>query len=870
MARSRLSQNRWAQRMGLSSGHLSLLANGHRPYPGARTRERLLKALDCSFDDLFEVDSQGQAAKPETRPFQGDSAVTTLWQDFRFAFRFLTRQKTFAALSIIALAVGIGATTAIYSIVSSVLLTPPPYRSPATLVDFFAPGAWSRIEIARMQEFGTAFENITGFGTRSATLTGRDEPLLVTSVVATGNLFDTLGVGALHGRTFQSENSYGGRHRVVVVSHRFWTSVLGGVELARGTTLEIEGESRQLLGVMPPDFFFPRRDVDLWLPMEMDPDHPQYSGWHSWRLVGRLAQGLTLEEAQSSLDSLAASMREVFNYPPQWDKFANNPRLTELQQAQTGPFRNTLYLLLAAVSAVLLIACVNVTNLSLSRISSRVRELSIRRALGAGTVRIVRQILVENFWISLWGGLAGLLLAWLLVEWFAPSLPRQLLNRANVEMSWGVLLFGLALALLTVLLSGALPALQAARQDPQQGLAEGGRGNSENRTTRRWGSVLVVSEIALGVLLVVTAGLLLRSFYNLASVDPGLDPDQVIVFNTYPNSSSFTPYENRPRFLDAVVENLRALPGVDQVGAIQNLPLDSFGWIQNVTLEGESQDYSVAWRIIEGEYFTSMGIPLLTGRPFDGGDRKESQPVVIVNQAFVDRFWTGKDPLAQRLRVGADGEHWMPVVGVVGNVRQLGLGRESQPMVYRPYRQNPLSVFMSVTVRSQRDLASLHRDIQNSVWSVDADAPVFGQRTMNQVIDESLARGRLLMTLLVAFAAVALLLAVIGVYGVISYRVNQRFFEVGVRMALGASRISVVTMILRQGLALALLGLALGLAAAVSCSWVLQGMLHGISTTDPASYLAVSLLVLLVAVGACLFPALRAASWDPNQALRSE
>ncbi|HEX5759970.1 MAG TPA: ABC transporter permease [Thermoanaerobaculia bacterium] len=804
--------------------------------------------------------------------------------DLRYGLRTLAKSLGFTLVALLTLGLGIGANAAIFSVVQGVLLRPLPYQEPERLVRVFhahaeqgvmdgsfSPQDFDDLRRELLRDDG-AWERLGAWffvpGHSTMTLTGQGEPRRLEAAMVSADFFPILGVQAARGRTLLPEENVSGRDRAVVLSHRFWRRAFAADPRIVGGALRLEGERFTVAGVMPPSFQFPAREVDLWAPISLigEDDIPHLRGLRWMQVAGRLRPGATLASAGAQTDALLGRLAIAY---PDTNEGWGAARLLPLQEALVGDVRPALVVLLAAVAGVLLIACANLANLLLARAATRGRELAVRAALGAGRRRLLRQLLTESVLLALAGGVLGLFLAvWgvdALVALAAGELPRP----DEVTPDARVVAFTFAVSLLTGLAFGLLPALRASRPDLQGGLKEGGRGGSEGRGRSAARNGLVVAETALAVVLLVAAGLMLRSFWSLVHVDPGFRAENVLslslTFPEYPEPAQLAAAR------DEVIRRVGELPAVIAAGASKTLPLEGGGEPYGFTVPGragalaEVQPQAGTFIVSPG-YFRALGIPLLAGRIFTARDDDGERPVVVVNRAFSRQLWGGEEAVGKTLLLG---EIPLEVVGVVGDVRSGGLAAEPGSAVYIPQSLAPRSD-MKLFLRTAADPLALAGAVREAIWGFDRDLPISDVAALPQVVAEDVARPRFLTILLGLFGALALTLAAVGLYGVVAYGVGQRTHEIGIRMALGARRGQVLAGVVAQGMSWTLLGLALGLAGAFAASRLLAGLLFGVAPTDALTFAGVAVVLAAAALLASWLPARRAASIDPLTALRSE
>jgi putative ABC transport system permease protein len=798
--------------------------------------------------------------------------------DLRPALRSLAQRPAVTLVVILILALGIGANSAMFSVVHAVLLAPLPFERPAELAMVWLDNrvqGWPRdiTSYPNLLDWREArsFAALAAYASRRVALTSGGEPIEVEAVLASANLFTTLGVAPELGRGFTSEEEQEGRDRVVVLSNGLWQRRFGADRGLVGRTIDLAGTPHTVVGVMPRQFDFPR-DTEVWTPLAPGAGARQARGNLWLYVVGRLAPGVGLETAQAELSGIAARLER--DYPDTNQGLGVN--LVPLQTDLVGEVRPALLVLLAAVVAVLLIACANLANLLLARASDRERDFALRSALGAPPGRLLVQLLLESVLLALAGGAAGVLLAaWaapLLLRWGARELPR--LPEGGLDLP--VLAFTLLVSLATGIAFGLAPALHLARARLTEGLREGGRGSVGARKAARLRGTLVAAEIALAMVLLTGAGLLMRSLDRLSRVDMGLAAAGRLSFRLQLPASTYREGADVRRFAETLLARLEALPGVESVGTasallIGRLPNATNVTVEGVAVQGVEDQRAVALDAVSEHLFEAAGIPLRRGRFFDSTDTPEATPVAIINQAMERQYWHGQDALGRRFKYGdeASQDAWRTVVGVVADTRRSGADQEVMPASFLPLAQMPLRR-MTVVIAAAGDPLALAPAVEREVSRLDKALPVSDVATLEQVLDERLSARRFQAFVLALFAAVALALAVVGIYGVVSYHVELRTQEIGVRMALGAPAERILRMVVGQVLALALPGLAVGLAGALVLTRFLRSLLFGVSASDPATFATVAALLAAVAVAAGLPPARRAARLDPVEVLRRE
>ncbi len=792
--------------------------------------------------------------------------------DIRFAFRQLRKSPTFTLAAVLTLALGIGANTAIFTVVNGLLLRPLPYPEPERLVTLQS--QQSVLELSDVQAQSTSFESIGGVGVQAADYSGGGEPVQVELGLVAGDFFRVFGASLQLGRAIVPEDDRLGGERVLVLSYALWQRQFGGDAGVLGRTIRLAGQSYTVIGVTAAEFEPPRTSLEAFAPIHVFyPNAAVSRGAHLLRAYARLRPGVSIAEAQSELRVIDRRLAEA---NPDENKGRDTVVLS-LHERMVGKIRPALLVLLGAVGLVLLVACANFANLLLARIASRTQELTIRAALGAGRWRLISQVLVESMMIALLGGAAGLLLGTWGVDALLALKPEDLPRVDNIQLDARVLGFTFGLALLTGAVFGILPAWQATRVEVSGALGASGRRTTVGRSHLR--KALVVAELALALVLLVGAGLLGKAFWRLTNVAPGFNPEKLVTMRVELPEARYRQVPLQTQFREQVLENMNALPGV-QAAMISEIPLAGSALDHNFIIEGRpplaaGEEPELYNRSVAGDYFQVMGIPLRQGRLLTRDDRADAPLVGVINERMARQHFRDQDPLGRRMRwARSEKVSWITIVGVVGNVRHFGLAQEEEPAIYTPYAQLDAvwKRWSEIVVRTQGtpDLQSVAAQLKQAVWKADPLIPVTKIRTMSEIMSVSLSERRFNAVLIGIFAGVALTLACVGLYGVIAYLVEQRTQEIGVRMALGAQRHHVLTLVLRHGLTLAAFGLAIGVCSALAAARLLTSLLHGIEPTDPGTFLTVIAVLLGVATAATYLPARRAAQLDPSVALRHE
>ena len=814
-----------------------------------------------------------------------------LWHDFRFALRQIRKAPGFALATVLTLALGIGATTTMFSVVNAVLLQPLPFPEPGRLVavgsvndrrpaPINSPGAMSYLDFFDWRSQNHSFTALAAYHDTNVTLTGAGDPKHLDAEMVSADFFKTLGIAPAMGRDVALEDEKPGAH-VAVLSHELWQSAFGSAPHIVGQAITLDNNSYTVIGVMPRGFGFPIQNPAplLWTSIADDTYDPSgdpmtaQRGAHLLSMVGRLKPGVSLEQANADVTLIARQLAS--EYPKSNAHFTGGTVIPQID-ALVGDTRPALRILFAAVALLLLIACANVAGLLLARGSRRTWEVAVRSALGASRIQIVRQMLVESLVLSLLGGIAGVALSGFLVRVVVGLLPSDLPRSGNISIDATVLAFAVAVSVLIGPLFGALPALRVARVDPATALRDGTRTATTGRGQHRLHNSLVIAEIAVGLVLLIGSGLLVRSFVRVLQVDPGFDRRNVLTASIALPDSQY-PHDQQLQFYGQLVSRLRGLPGVVSVSTGWPLPLSPDGMRISFDIEGhplpEGERNTARASIAAPDYFKTLRIPVLQGREFQETDTDKSLPVVIVNQAFAKTFFPGEDPIGKHITPGvSDGavkEVPREIVAVVANVKAARLTEDAAPEYYLPLAQAAI-LPPRLVIRTSLDPAPLIPAVRAQVAQLDKNLPLFELHTLQDSVTRSAAHQRFQALLLSSFAAVALLLCVVGLYGLLSYLVTQRTLEIGVRIALGAQRGDVLRMILTRGITLALAGVGIGLLASFAMTNLMRQVLYGVRPLDAATFVAVSAALLLVALAACSAPAYRAARLDPVKTLRDQ
>jgi putative ABC transport system permease protein len=815
--------------------------------------------------------------------------MLNLFPDLKHGLRLLLKNPGFTAAAVIVLALGIGANTAIFSVVNAVLLRPLPFHDPARLVQVWHvppaksfPGmtefAVSAANFIDWQKENHVFDKMTIYTSSALSLTGRDQPEQLQGAAVSSDFLATLQARPWLGRTFTADEDQPGKNHVIILSYGLWKSKFAGNPEIVGHSAKLNGESYLVAGVMDAKFRFPDF-AQYWKPMGWTDKERAVRGEHHYGVIARLNPGSTLPQAQAEMNTISSRLAEQY---PEDDK-GWGAVVVPLREQMVAAVRPALLILLGAVAFVLLIACANVANLVLAKTLGRRKEVAVRVALGATASRIVQQILAETVLLSLAGGALGLILArfgiQLTMKFLADNLPKS----TEVSLDAGVLLFTLVLALATGLVSGILPAIRLTKTNINDALKQGLGKTDSDSSGGRTRSILVVSEVALSLMLLIGAGLMIRSLWRLSTVDAGFDPHDVLTLTMVVAGNKYSRPIDEVAFYDQVLSKVRALPGVTAAGLIDDLPLNDEGSHQPVAIEGQpalamSDQPEVDTRTISPSFLTALHISLRRGRDFSAADTGDRPAVAIISESMAKRFWPNEDPIGRHLTMSFSPEKVRQIVGIVADVKLTGLdAASSSATVYLPMAQTSASPFgewspfsMQLAVRTASRPASLTSAVTAAIHSVDADQPVVDVMTMDNLVDSSLSQRRFSMVLLAAFAALALLLAGVGIYSVLAFAVRRRVREIGIRVALGAEVKDILRLIITEGMKPALIGLLLGVAGALALGRVLASFIYGIAAYDPLTFAVVATLLAAVALLASIIPAYRAARIEPTRALREE
>jgi putative ABC transport system permease protein len=802
-----------------------------------------------------------------------------LLQDLHYGFRRLIKNPGFTATAVLALALGIGASSAIFSVVNAILLRPLPFKDSDKLIMVWGTqpqldtAPFSPADFLDLRDQNQVFEHIAAYKAQSLNLTGADEPERIRGAVVSASFLSLLKAEPILGRGFLPDEEQVGKNQVVVVSHGLWQRRFGSNPSLVGQTLTLNAKSYLVVGISSPDYQFPSW-ADVWVPLAFDANETKLRDTHYLNVIARLKPEVSRGQAQAEMDIIAGRLEQ--EHPA--SNTGIGVRLISLQEQIVGGIGPSLLVLLGAVGFVLLIACANVANMLLARSAARQREMSIRTALGASRPRVVRQLLTESVLLAFIGGALGLLIAHWGVKLLIAVSPGSIPRVAEIGIDGRVLVVTLVLSVLTGVIFGLAPALQVSKPDLNVSLKEGGRSSTQGGGRRSLHSLLVVFEIALALVLLIGAGLMMRSFLRLQEVNPGFDPKNALTMQIALPKFKYPDVNHRAAFFQQVLERMKTLPGVQSVGAITGLPLSGNNSSTSFLIEGRESPAALEkplteYRTISPDYFRAMGIALLKGRDFSSVDHENAPGVVIINETMARRFFPNEDPIGKHLGLSGPPD-WREIVGVVGDVKEFGLDAEPKPESYIPYLQSKPSYLeytsMVLVIRTGAEPKSIGPTLRGVIQAVDKDQPVYNVKTMDQYLSESISQQHFNALLLITFGIVAIVLATIGVYGLMAYSVAQRTHEIGIRMALGAQHSDVLKLVVGQGMVLGLIGVTVGLIASFALTGVMSSLLYQISATDPITFIGLPLLLVAVVLVASYIPAHRATKIDPIIALRYE
>ncbi|MDQ3134667.1 MAG: ABC transporter permease [Acidobacteriota bacterium] len=815
--------------------------------------------------------------------------MRNLWQDLRYGIRTLWKRPGFTLVAVLALALGIAANTTIFGAINALLLKPFAFREMDRIVSVFETvpqigverGSVAPANFRDIRSQSTSFETLAASTGWSANLAEDDRPERITGAAVTSGFFELFGVSLKLGSGFAAEEEQPGRAAVVVIGEDLWRRRFNADPNVVGRNVRINETNFTVVGVAPKELAYPRGGVEMWRPFVFDEEDVRDRESHYLRVSGRLKPGVSAEGAAGEMETLARTLAGQF---PETNE-GRGLRVTGFLETETGGPRPYLLIALGAVVFVLLISCANVANLLLLRATERSHEIAVRTALGASRLRIVRQLLTESVLLALAGGLTGLILSVWFIDALAAGMPadfaRLVSGWSNLGVDWNVFGFTLLLSLATGVIFGLFPAWQASKTDLNEALKEGGRGvgaGKQGRARNRTRNLLVVTEVALSLVLLAGAGLMVRSFVKLMNVEPGFKTENALTFGVALPRTKYKEAQQRVGFQRQLIERLAMLPGVSGVGAVNNLPLgfdgsDTFFWRDGQPAPQRGQAPLANVQVISDGYFGAMGIPLHAGRAFDTRDTEKGTPVLIINRALAEKYFKGEEPLGRSLRLGS-GDKPYQIVGIVGDVRHEpfsdNLSLEPELAVYQPHAQNAWSQMMFVVRADGTAAAAVTPAVRRELQALDKDQPIFNVLTMDQVFVISMAPQRLSSFMFGGFALIALLIAAVGIYAVVAYTVAQRTHEIGIRMALGAQRGDIMSLVVGQGMKLIAFGIGAGLLASLAVTRLMASILYGVSSTDFVTFAAISVLLAAVAAVACYVPARRAAKVDPMEALRYE
>jgi putative ABC transport system permease protein len=810
--------------------------------------------------------------------------METLIKDIRYAMRGLVKRPAFTIIALLTLALGIGANTAIFSVVNAVLLRPLPFRDPEQVVMVWEDASFAGFPLntpapanyVDWKNQNQSFADLAASAEQSFNLTGDGDPERVTAYAVTHNFFPLFGVQPLIGRGFLPEEDRPGSNKVVVLSYSLWQSRYGGDAHVLNRDIQLNGEKHTVVGVMPASFQFLDSEVRMWVPLALDQEDMANRGGHYLNVAARLKPGVVVTQAQADMNAI---MRRIATDHPD-DTFDGKlgAVVLPMRDQVVGAARGSLVVLVVAVAFVLLIACANVAGLLLARAVGRRREIALRMALGAGRPTVVRQLLTESLLLSLVAGVLGTFLAYWSFSFLQRLVPEEMAVSMSLHIDTRILLFTILISIVTGIIFGLVPALQAAKVDLNEALKAG---SSRVTSTGALRSSMIVFEVALSLVLLICAGLLIQTLFQIFRQYSMLEPEKILTMRTVLPREKYKEPTQRNNFYRQVLERVEHLPGVDAAGYATSVPLSWKGGTSGFLPEGikspiPGMAYDANHREVSANYLQTMNIPLRAGRYFDGRDNEKSMPVVIINETMARQYWPGENALGRRLKIGdpdEPGKQWKQIVGIVADVRQMGLDEPVKAEMYLPYQQVtdwPFFAPRDLAIRTSGDTSNLVGSVRQIIREVDPDQPVSNVATMAELLGTEASQRRMGMIMLVAFAALALLLASLGIYGVLAYFVTQHTSEIGVRLALGATTRNILFLVLRKGMGLTLLGVVIGLAAALAFTRLMSSLLFGVKAIDPLTFVTVPLLLAGVALLACYLPARRATKVDPLVALRYE
>lgn len=805
--------------------------------------------------------------------------METIIQDLRYSFRSLRKSPAFTAAALIVLALGIGTNSVIFTIVNAVLLRPLPLNDQDRIVYLWGNSLkesndHNSVSVPDLEDWKSqsqSFEAISGYAYRAFNLTGQQEPVPVQGAMVGTDFFRVVGIEPVLGRTFQPEDE---RLNVVVLSHNLWQSRFNSDASVLGQSITLSNLPHTVIGVMPAGFVFPRKDVAAWTSLAFMYANPSTKrrDYRFLKVIGRLKPGVSLTQARTEINSVAGRLEQ--QYPQSNTGLGVN--LVPVREELLGDIRPRLLLVWAAVGFVLLIACANLANLLMARTAARAREIAVRKALGASRWRIIRQLLTESLLLSSIGGVLGLVLAVLLLRLLSATNPGNIPRFETISLDTRWVLFTFLITGLTGVIFGLAPALRASKQELNSTLKEGGRGTAGTMATRRLQNIVIISEIALSLVLLVGAGLMLRSFLKLSSINLGFEPSKVLSMYIAYSKDKYPERAQQEVFLKRILSGLEELPGVESASLGMSLPPEGLYRRDEFTVAGRSDidpqhKPAADFLPVSSHYFSTLKIPLLRGREFTEADKMDAAKVVIINKTLSDRFFANQDPIAKYINLGEDGSNdsLYQIVGVVGDVKYAGLTEKAGNQLYFPYLQQQLGGVL-IFLRTSTDPEAIKAAVRKKIFAVDFEQPVRELQTMDETLSDTLAQQRFNMLLLSIFASLALILTAVGIYGVIAYSVSQRKHEIGIRMALGAARKDVLTLVVKLGLKLVAVGVVIGLFASFALTRIVASLLYGVTATDPITFAVTAALLLVVGFLASVIPASRAMRVNPIVVLRQE